>query len=306
VGFSGKSLNERWRKHLLSSSTCTALRRAIHKYGEDNFKRNVLLKVGTKEEAIYYEIALIKVFHTRTPNGYNLTRGGEGHSSSVPWSNERRERQSRHMSGRPWSNSRRRAEEQREKKKYNLSLETRQKISDHRKGIPWTPTRRAAGGPSKEAKEKMRLAKLGKSLSEDHRRHLSERKKGIPWSAARRAADKLKPPRSKEWSHRLHLALVGKRPSEESIQKHRQTARQNSKVRVIMENAKERVIHLYQDGSGLKEVGLLFGVSQWTITTYLREWGIHIRTRKEDALRRIQDRKEKQNPLKFRVASCIL
>ena len=75
----------RKRHHFCKSSTCLYLKRAIQKYGSDNFEMKVLLTfkainkrvcvdVLTKLEVLY-----IRKYDTFNPDkGYNLTAGGEG------------------------------------------------------------------------------------------------------------------------------------------------------------------------------------------------------------------------------------
>lgn len=51
---------------------------AIKKYGWDNFEHQVLYENLSREDACKKEIELIKKYNTFVPNGYNLTKGGEG------------------------------------------------------------------------------------------------------------------------------------------------------------------------------------------------------------------------------------
>lgn len=51
--------------------------RAIEKYGWENFEHEILYKDLTRPEAKKKEQELIKQFHTRFPDGYNVTRGGD-------------------------------------------------------------------------------------------------------------------------------------------------------------------------------------------------------------------------------------
>lgn len=77
VGQTSGSLERRWFLHK-NRKSCTALRSAIDKYGENNFTVEALFSVPTKELTGELEIEYIARYNTRAPNGYNLTKGGEG------------------------------------------------------------------------------------------------------------------------------------------------------------------------------------------------------------------------------------
>tara|TARA_A100001015_G_scaffold319696_2_gene443444 strand:- start:3349 stop:4083 length:735 start_codon:yes stop_codon:yes gene_type:complete len=80
----------RWNDHInkaknyvegVYKSTCRYLDSAIRKYGENNFKIEVL-KVCKIEELNHWEEHYIKELNTLEPNGYNLTTGGLSHRKS--------------------------------------------------------------------------------------------------------------------------------------------------------------------------------------------------------------------------------
>jgi group I intron endonuclease len=54
------------------------LRRAIKKYGRENFKKETVAWCYTKEHLNFLEVFYIKFFNSTVPIGYNLTGGGEG------------------------------------------------------------------------------------------------------------------------------------------------------------------------------------------------------------------------------------
>ena len=78
VGWTSKSLEVRWRQHSRRNSNCFALQSAINKYGRESFITETLFDVSTKEQAVELEIEYIERYRTVSPNGYNLTTGGEG------------------------------------------------------------------------------------------------------------------------------------------------------------------------------------------------------------------------------------
>lgn len=83
IGYTVKSLAERKQTHKYRANTKdtkyhTIFRLAIRKYGWENFEWDILSRVNTKEEAIVKEIELISKLNTFTPNGYNISKGGNG------------------------------------------------------------------------------------------------------------------------------------------------------------------------------------------------------------------------------------
>jgi hypothetical protein len=57
------------------------LLRAIKKYGKENFKREILIIVGSEDEAFEYEQKLITDEIVESNDYYNISHGGEGRSS---------------------------------------------------------------------------------------------------------------------------------------------------------------------------------------------------------------------------------
>jgi len=69
----------RWKDHIRDSkykNCCRLLNNAINKYGYENFKVE-LIKECTIDELNKYEKQYILEYNTLTPNGYNLTDGGD-------------------------------------------------------------------------------------------------------------------------------------------------------------------------------------------------------------------------------------
>jgi group I intron endonuclease len=70
----------RWNEHkrtIQKGNGCPALQNAINKYGINNFKFEILI-ICFDEDRFTYEIEYIKKYNSMFPNGYNLTKGGEG------------------------------------------------------------------------------------------------------------------------------------------------------------------------------------------------------------------------------------
>lgn len=79
LGITNHSPEQRWGGHLYSAlkNSKLAIHCAIRKYGWDNFKKEVLVE-GTFAYVKDLEVKAIAVFNTFAPNGYNLTKGGDG------------------------------------------------------------------------------------------------------------------------------------------------------------------------------------------------------------------------------------
>ena len=84
IGYTTRTLAERIRGHVYKSRYKKGKHYhyifldAIRKYGIDNFKWEVLHTCTNIEECCNMEIYYIKTLNSITPNGYNLTEGGNG------------------------------------------------------------------------------------------------------------------------------------------------------------------------------------------------------------------------------------
>lgn len=82
IGLTNKSLQKRWKTHCnsaFSKNDPCVFHKAIRKYGEDSFKKEILESDLTEDEAKEKEIFYIKKFNSYYLNGYgyNMTFGGE-------------------------------------------------------------------------------------------------------------------------------------------------------------------------------------------------------------------------------------
>lgn len=68
---------KRWGSNGINYKPCIKFYNAIKKYGWENFKHEILEENLTREEAQKAEKFYIKEFNTLSPNGYNLTTGGD-------------------------------------------------------------------------------------------------------------------------------------------------------------------------------------------------------------------------------------
>jgi group I intron endonuclease len=92
VGWTSVSIPRRWVQHKSAARKASgfALHAAIRKYGEENFKIVCLEVVAGGIDALREaEIRHIQELGCVAPQGYNLTRGGEGVDYNVPGVRER-------------------------------------------------------------------------------------------------------------------------------------------------------------------------------------------------------------------------
>lgn len=84
IGYTTKTLDERIKNHTYKSKCMTdksyfyLFKQALRKYGIDNFEWDILEQCSSKEECCIKEIYYINQYNTISPNGYNLTEGGNG------------------------------------------------------------------------------------------------------------------------------------------------------------------------------------------------------------------------------------
>ena len=79
VGQTTRTLEERFSEHKFCKDSYIG--KAIRKYGEENFKAEVLEECSTLEELNEREKYWIAKLNTLVPNGYNLNGGG---SNAIP------------------------------------------------------------------------------------------------------------------------------------------------------------------------------------------------------------------------------
>ena len=126
IGKCEKDIDKRMRDHLTGHGS-KLVKQAVDKYGAENFSFHVLLDCILPDFLDSYEIEYIAKYNSVAPNGYNLTRGGEGGIPSAETLEIMRESQRR----------------RREKQGYvppmldkNHSKETKIKISENIKNNP--------------------------------------------------------------------------------------------------------------------------------------------------------------------------
>lgn len=138
IGQTRKTLEKRWKDHCSNRSSCRYLKFAILKYGKENFEITQITKCNSLEEMNHREAYCIKLFNTMTPNGYNLTTGGDVKNISE----ETRLKKSESMK-KVWQEKRQNYENSIQlKKKQTITKEQKLKTSATLTGIKHTEERR--------------------------------------------------------------------------------------------------------------------------------------------------------------------
>ena len=76
IGQTIRNPEKRWKEHTNSKCKNTALTIAINKYKKENFIFSVILEINN-EKLDEMEVEYIKTYNSLSPNGYNLTCGGQ-------------------------------------------------------------------------------------------------------------------------------------------------------------------------------------------------------------------------------------
>ena len=99
VGRTQRTVKERFQGHCRAKSL---LGRAIRAHGKDRFSIEILAECDDFNEANELERRFIAEFHCKSPNGYNLTDGGDGRLG-CPHTEEERKKISEANKGQvPW------------------------------------------------------------------------------------------------------------------------------------------------------------------------------------------------------------
>lgn len=168
VGITSQKLNKRWNYG--NSYLNTRFGNAIKKYGWENFEHEILFENLTKEEAEQKEIELIRELNlTNREIGYNTCLGGEG-TNGYSFTDEDRKKMSMAHKNIKLSDSHKEniklaLKEYYKTHKYKVNEEAIKRMTETRKkqGSPWNKGRKI----SEEAKEKIRLANIGKKQSDE-------------------------------------------------------------------------------------------------------------------------------------------
>lgn len=171
VGLTEKSIIERFEQHIkLSKNGKYYLHNAIKKYGKDNFIIEEIEKCNSIDELKQREIYWIKKLNSKTPNGYNMTDGGDGLLNP---SSEIREKMSKAKKGKKLSDSHKfklhlaslnQSEETRKKNSLANSGKNHRMFGKHHSEITKLKMSISHQNMSNETREKIRTYHLGKKL----------------------------------------------------------------------------------------------------------------------------------------------
>lgn len=161
VGITKFSLEERFLQHTKRGFILTE---AIQKYGKTKFSIELIEEVESAERAYELEMYYIKKYNTKTPNGYNLTDGGDGIFGWTPSDEYKKECSERtkklHIEKKVGMYGKKHTDE------------SKKKMSDASKGKekPWLIGRKV----SEETKEKISQSNKGKTVLENTKHKISE------------------------------------------------------------------------------------------------------------------------------------
>lgn len=136
IGQTWISIKERFRKHTHISSNCLKIKRAIDKYGKNNFQIKLITVCSTQKVADHLESYFIEKYDS-VENGYNILIGGKtGSRKGIKTSDETKVKLSKAACGRKHSDETKLKLSRLNKNKI-FSKEHRSKLSKAKAGMTW-------------------------------------------------------------------------------------------------------------------------------------------------------------------------
>jgi len=142
---------------------------ALRKYGIQNFEFAIIDTAESNDVLLEKEIYWIKQFNSMTPNGYNLTQGGQGSNGWVI-SDESKKKMSISKKGKSLSEE--------HKRKISKAGKGRIFSAEHRIRLGEANRRRISKPISEETRKKLSAAHKGKKWTDEHKKKMSDLFKG--------------------------------------------------------------------------------------------------------------------------------
>ena len=164
------NIKKRMSNHLIAGH---AIHKALWKY--DDWIIEILHTCKSRDEANRIEIEEIRHYNCIAPNGYNLTRGGDG-IDGYQFSDESKKKMRQSHLGKKYGDG---------NKGYKHTEESKIKMKIARKGR--TPAKDKSHVQTEETKRKISIANSGKKFSEEHRKKISIARQGTKVSEETKA-----------------------------------------------------------------------------------------------------------------------
>lgn len=168
IGITSQTLKNRFKGHCRLSSD-SLISRAIKKHGKNNAIMSVIAECDNWELLCLAEVEAIEKFNSFSPNGYNLTLGGEGLNGHV-FSESHKKRISLANIGKVISKESRELMSIAGKKKVFSTEHLRKFKENHIKG---EAHHRFGKGMPDHIAQSLLNANLGRKLSDEHRQKIS-------------------------------------------------------------------------------------------------------------------------------------
>lgn len=181
-----KNVKRRWHQHLSANGSAPALHAAIKKYGSEGFIFSHICDAFDFEAACDIEKTLIQQHNTKSPNGYNLTDGGEG------------------VVGRPATQ-----EEVESRRQFMLAFAASLTSEERSKKFGWAKGRKWTADQIEKISASNKGKNLGKKLSEETQAKMSAAHKARP-----------RKPLSEETKEKIRQSLLGRKMPESEKPKH--------------------------------------------------------------------------------------
>lgn len=207
IGISHKTAEKRWHAHQMRTreGRNNALQQAIRKYGAASFKVATLAIADNWDYLCDLEKKAIKAFGTKSPNGYNLTEGGEGVVGNIV-SNDTRARQSAAQRRRFGTDSKPKKIRMKQKRlPVSISAQRaaakalRESMSPEEFKI-YCAQRTREGMAVSSVREKVIAAAKERASNQSWRDKIGERSRGRTWVLSQSSKDKISSARKLEWA----------------------------------------------------------------------------------------------------------